>query len=44
MWRIQTPMLGENRQVVTDKPVEVQDFRRTTDLFRGIYEIHLKLI
>ena len=37
-------MTGENRQLVIDEPVEfekwlveVQDFRRITDHFRGIY-------
>jgi hypothetical protein len=30
------PMIGENRQLVTDEPVEVRDFRRITDHFRGI--------
>ena len=44
-------MIGENRQLVTDEPVEfekqlvkVQDFRNITDHFRGIYGIYLKLI
>ena len=44
-------MIGENRQLVTDEPVEfekqpveVQDFRRITDHFRGIYGIYLKFI
>ena len=37
-------MRRENRQVVTDEPVEVQDSRRTTDQFRGIYGIYLKLM
>ena len=43
-------MIAENRQLVTDEPVEfekkpaeVQDFRRITDHFRGIYGIYLKL-
>ena len=35
-------MKGENRLLVTDEPVEVQDSRKTTDHFRGIYEIYLK--
>ena len=30
-------MVGENQQLVTDEPVEVQDYRRVTDCFRGIY-------
>ena len=39
-------MVGENRQSVTDEPVEfgkqpveVQDCRKITDYFRGIYRI-----
>ena len=32
-------MIGENRLLVTDEPVEVQDCRRITDHFRGIYRI-----
>jgi hypothetical protein len=36
---------GENRQlVVTHEPVEVQDFRRSTNHFGGIYGIYLKFI
>ena len=45
------PMIRENRQLVTDepvefekKPVEVQDSRRITDHFRRIYGIYLKLL
>ena len=34
----------ENRPLVTDEPVEVQDFTKTTDNFRGIYGIYLNLI
>ena len=44
------PMIEENRQLVTDEPVElegkmaaVQDFKRITDHFRGIHGIYLKL-
>ena len=44
-------MIGENRQLVTDEPVEfekepveVQDCRRITDHFRGIYRIYPNLI
>ena len=44
-------MIGKNRQSVTDELVEfekylveVGDFRRITDHFRGIYGINLKLI
>ena len=40
-------MTGENRQLVTDEPVEfrkqpveVQDYRKITDHFRGIYRIY----
>ena len=33
-------MIGENRQSVTDEPVEVHDYMRITDHFRGIYRIH----
>ena len=32
-------MVGENQQLVTDEPVEVQDRRKITDHFRGIYRI-----
>ena len=42
-----TSLLGENRQLVTDElvelekyPVEVQDCRKMTDRFRGIYRIY----
>jgi hypothetical protein len=31
-------MIGENRQLVTDEPVEVQDCRKITDHFRGIFK------
>ena len=44
-------MIGENRQLVIDEPVEsekqpveVQDGRRITDHFRGIYRIYPNLI
>jgi hypothetical protein len=44
-------MIGENRRLGTDEPVEfekfaveVGDFRRITDRFRGIYGIYLKSI
>jgi hypothetical protein len=40
------PMLGKNRRLVANelvesetKPVEVQDFKKLTDYFRGIYRI-----
>ena len=39
-------MIGENRQLVTNEPiefektpVEVQDYKKITDHFRGIYRI-----
>ena len=45
------PMIGENRQLVTDEPVkfekqpvEVQDCRKITDHFRGIYRIYPNLM
>ena len=44
-------MIGENRQLVTVKPVEfekqpleVQDCRKNTDHFRGIYRVNPDLI
>ena len=37
-------MIGENRQLVTDEPVEVQDCTKITDQFRGIYGIYPNLI
>ena len=37
-------MTGENRQLVTNEPVEVQDCRIITDHFRGICRIYLNLI
>ena len=37
-------MIGENRQLVTDEPVEVQDCRKITGHFRGIYRIYPNLI
>jgi hypothetical protein len=44
-------MIGENRQLVTNepvefqkKPVEVQDCRKITDHFRGIYRIYPNFI
>ena len=45
------PMIGENRRLVADEPVEfekspveVQDCREITDHFRGIYRIYPNLI
>ena len=37
-------MVGEDRQLVTDEPVEVGDCRRITDYFRGIYRIYSNLV
>ena len=44
-------MIGENRQLVTNEPVgfekspvEVQDYRKITNRFRGIYGIYLNVI
>ena len=44
-------MIEENRQLVTDElvefekePVEVEDSRKITDHFRGIYRIHSNLV
>jgi hypothetical protein len=37
-------MIGENRQLVADEPVEVGDCRRITDHFRGIYRIYPNLM
>ena len=43
------PMIGENRQLVTNEPVEfekqlVEDCRKITNRFRDIYRINPKLI
>jgi hypothetical protein len=37
-------MIGENRQLVTNEPVEVQNCRKITDHLRGIYRIYPTLI
>ena len=37
-------MIGENRELLTDEPVEVQDCRKITDHFRGIYRMYPNLI
>ena len=37
-------VIGENRQSVTNEPVEVQDCREITDHFRGISIIYRNLI
>jgi hypothetical protein len=36
-------MIGENRQLVTDDPVEVEDCRKFNDHFRGIDSIYHNL-
>jgi hypothetical protein len=36
-------MNEENRLLVTDEPVEIQDFRKITVHFRGICGLYLKL-
>ena len=36
-------MIGGNRRLVTDEPVEVQDCRKFTDHLRGIYRIYPNL-
>ena len=33
-------MIGENGQLVTNEPVEVQECRKITDHCRGIYSIY----
>ena len=37
-------MSGENRPLVTDEPVEVQDFSKITDHVTEIYRMYLKLV
>ena len=37
-------MIVENRQLVTDEPVEVSDCRKATDRFRRMYRIYPNLI
>ena len=37
-------MIGENWQLVTDEPVEVQDCRKVTDCFGRIYIINPNLM
>ena len=52
LWALRyAAMIGENRQLVTDEPVEfqkqlveVQDCRRMIDHFRGVYRIYPDLI
>ena len=36
-------MMGKNRRLVTDAPVEVGDGMKITGHFRGIYRIYLKI-
>jgi hypothetical protein len=50
-WRMSCPMIGENRQLVTNEPVEfekqpvgVQGRRKITDHFRGIYRMYPNLV
>jgi hypothetical protein len=38
------PMITENRQLVTNEHVEVQDRRKITDHFRGTYRIYPNVI
>ena len=38
------PMIGKNRQSVINEPVEVQECRKITDHFRGIYRIYLNYL
>jgi hypothetical protein len=35
-------MSGKNWRLVADEPVEVKDFRKFTDNFRGIDRIYMK--
>ena len=37
-------MNGENRHLVAHEPVGVQEFKKITDYFRGIYRIYIDLI
>jgi hypothetical protein len=36
-------MIGENQQLVTNEPVEVQDCRKITGHFREVYRIYPKI-
>ena len=36
-------MIGENRKLVTDEPVEVGDCRKITDHSKGIYSMYRNL-
>ena len=46
VWRPVHPlsMIGENRQLVTNEPVEIRDRRKFTDRFIGIYRLYSNLI
>ena len=37
-------MIGENRQLVTNEPVEVQDCMKITDHCRGIHRIYPNIV
>jgi len=37
-------MIGENQQLATNEPVEVQYSKKITNHFRGIYRIYPNLI
>ena len=37
-------MMGENRELVTNELLEVQDYWKITDHFRGIYRIYPNII
>ena len=37
-------MIGENRQLVTNEPVEIGDCRKITGRFRGIYRMYPNLM
>ena len=37
-------IVGDNLQLVTDEPVEIQDCRKDTDHFIGIYRIYPNLM
>ena len=39
-----TPMIGEDQKLVTNEPVEIEDCRKITDHFRGIFRIYSNLI
>jgi len=38
------PMIGENRQLIPNEPVEVQDYKKNTCHFKGILRIDSTLI